>query len=65
MAPPPSTRSVGSVIAEDESTAIVYGMPRAVALRGIANTIVPLQDVARTIMSQLATLGRPRERLRV
>jgi two-component system chemotaxis response regulator CheB len=54
----------GYVIAEDESTAVVYGMPKAVAQRGAAHAIVPLHEVARTITTQLGTLGRPRERLR-
>jgi two-component system chemotaxis response regulator CheB len=51
----------GSVIAEDESTAVVYGMPKAVAQRCEAATIVPLHQVARTITTQLASVGRPRE----
>jgi two-component system chemotaxis response regulator CheB len=55
----------GTMIAEDESTAVVYGMPKAVAQRGVASAIVPLHDMARTITSHLATLGRSRERLRV
>lgn len=54
----------GSVIAEDESTAVVYGMPKAVAQRGVASASVPLHEVARTITAHLGTLGRPRERLR-
>jgi len=54
----------GSVIAEHESTCVVYGMPKAVAARGIADAIVPLPDIARAISSRLATLGRARDRLR-
>ena len=54
----------GSVIAEHESTCVVYGMPKAVAARGIADVIVPLPDIARAISSRLATLGRAPARLR-
>jgi two-component system chemotaxis response regulator CheB len=54
----------GTVIAEHESTCVVYGMPKAVVARGLADAVVPLHDVARTIASRLASLGRPRERLR-
>ena len=54
----------GSVIAEHESTAIVHGIPKAVASRGIADAVAPLHDVARTIASEVTTLGRQRERVR-
>jgi two-component system chemotaxis response regulator CheB len=51
------------VIADDPSTAVVWSMPGAVADRGVADAIVPLPDVARTI-TRLAATGRPPERLR-
>lgn len=40
------SRAGGVVIAQDEATSIVYGMPRAVVERGAATEIVPLEDVA-------------------
>lgn len=40
-------RAVGAtVIAQDEATSIVYGMPRAVATAGLVDEIVPLDRVA-------------------
>jgi two-component system chemotaxis response regulator CheB len=39
----------GRVIAEDESTCVVWGMPRSVAESGAAHEIVPLPDVARAL----------------
>jgi len=41
--------SGGYIIAEDESTAVVWGMPRSVYEAGIADEVVPLQDVAGAI----------------
>lgn len=38
--------SGGYVIAEDESTCVVWGMPRSVQEAGVANVIAPLPDVA-------------------
>jgi two-component system chemotaxis response regulator CheB len=40
----------GLVIAEDASTTAVYGMPRAVVERGIADRQPPLPDVASAII---------------
>lgn len=36
----------GTIIAQDEASCIVYGMPRAVVDAGIADEIVPLEDIA-------------------
>jgi two-component system, chemotaxis family, protein-glutamate methylesterase/glutaminase len=51
----------GRVIAEHESTCVVYGMPRAVVEAGIADAVVPLPNVANEIQHQLASL-RVRQR---
>ncbi|MCC7370184.1 MAG: chemotaxis response regulator protein-glutamate methylesterase [Chloroflexi bacterium] len=51
----------GTVIAEDKSTCVVYGMPKAVAQRGAAEHIVPLPQVAPTIRQLLAGTGRTRQ----
>jgi two-component system chemotaxis response regulator CheB len=39
----------GSVLAEDESTCVVWGMPRAVFERGLADRVVPLDGMAEAI----------------
>jgi two-component system chemotaxis response regulator CheB len=39
----------GRIIAEDESTCVVWGMPRSVVEAGVADVIVPLQEVAPAI----------------
>lgn len=39
----------GAVLAEHESTCVVWGMPRVVAERGLADRVVPLTDMARAI----------------
>ena len=43
----------GHIIAEDESTSVVYGMPRSVVEAGLADNVVPLQTVAHTIVEML------------
>jgi two-component system, chemotaxis family, protein-glutamate methylesterase/glutaminase len=44
----------GLVIAEDESTCVVYGMPRAVVERGGADRVAPLEQVAPAIAQCLS-----------
>lgn len=39
----------GNVISEDESTCVIYGMPRCVAEAGLADSVVPLGGVAERI----------------
>jgi two-component system chemotaxis response regulator CheB len=39
----------GKVIAEAESTCVVWGMPRSVYEAGVADVVVPLQDIASAI----------------
>ena len=41
----------GYVLAEDESTCVVWGMPRAVVERGLAHRVVPLDGIAEAIAS--------------
>lgn len=41
------------VLAQDEQTCVVYGMPRAVAMAGVANSIVPLQKIAEEITARV------------
>ncbi len=48
----------GKVIAQDESTSVVWGMPRAVAEAGLASEVVPLSSVPSLLMRHVA-VGRP------
>lgn len=43
----------GRVIAEAESSCVVYGMPRSVVEAGAADIIAPLPDIARALQSML------------
>ena len=36
----------GTVIAQDEDTCVVWGMPRAVALAGLCSHVLPLDEIA-------------------
>jgi len=40
-------------VAQDEETSIVYGMPRAVAVAGLCNSVVPLLSVADQIIKNV------------
>jgi two-component system chemotaxis response regulator CheB len=44
----------GCVVVEDEATCVVWGMPRAVAERGLANHVVPLDGMAQAIAAAIA-----------
>jgi two-component system chemotaxis response regulator CheB len=44
----------GVVLAEDESTCVVWGMPRAVYERGVTDRVVPLDGMAEAIVGALA-----------
>jgi two-component system chemotaxis response regulator CheB len=43
----------GTIIAQDERTCVVYGMPRAVVEAGLADAICPLEEIAATIIHHL------------
>lgn len=47
------------VLAQDEATCVVYGMPRAVAERGLASEIVPLPRLVERLQQYLTPVGRP------
>jgi two-component system chemotaxis response regulator CheB len=52
----------GTILAEAESTCIVYGMPRALAEAGLADRMVPIGDMAeaiREVAMELAGLRSP------
>lgn len=40
------TAAGGAVIAQDEATSVVWGMPGAVATAGLCSAVLPLQDIA-------------------
>jgi two-component system chemotaxis response regulator CheB len=48
----------GSVIAQDEATSVVWGMPRSVAQAGLCSAVLPLNQIAAKILSLLVG-GRP------
>lgn len=51
-------RSAGAhVIVQDEATSVVWGMPGAVAGRGLADDIVPLNEIASCICRSVARKG--------
>ncbi len=43
----------GSVLAEHESSCVVYGMPRSVIMAGLADEVVPLDSMADAIIQHL------------
>jgi two-component system chemotaxis response regulator CheB len=47
----------GYVLAEDESSCVVWGMPRAVVERGAADKVVPLEAMAEAITAALSNTG--------
>jgi two-component system chemotaxis response regulator CheB len=46
----------GYVIGQDEASSVVYGMPRAAALAGLVDLVVPLAGITRTLC-ELTGLG--------
>ena len=48
-------RAGGFTMAQDESTSVVYGMPREAVLLGAADRVLPLQSIGES----LAALARP------
>ena len=50
-------RAGGTLIAQDRTTSVVWGMPGAVVRAGLAAEVLPLDDIATAVARQL---GRPR-----
>ena len=48
------TASGGAVIAQDEATSVVWGMPRAVAVGGLCSAVLPLTEIAPFISGVVA-----------
>ncbi len=53
-------RAGGTVLAQDEATSTVWGMPGFVARAGLAEQLVPLGDVAATVARRVAASRAPR-----
>lgn len=49
----------GEVIAQDEATSVVWGMPRAVAQAGCARSILPLSQISSELVRAAAVGRRP------
>lgn len=47
----------GRTIAEHESTCVIYGMPKAVIEQGLADMVVPIQEVAGAIAQMVREIG--------
>jgi two-component system chemotaxis response regulator CheB len=48
----------GKIIAEDQSTSIVYGMPKAAVETGKVDKVVPLPRIADEALKMLQTVSR-------
>ena len=51
------TKAGGSVVAQDEATSVVWGMPGAVALSGLCHSVLPVGDIG-GFVRQAAMRGR-------
>ncbi len=49
----------GDVLAQDQATSVVWGMPGSVAHAGLASRLLPLGDVAATLVRQVTRTPRP------
>ena len=50
-------RSGGRVIAESESTAVIYGMPRQAVLAGAVDEVLPLHEIPHAIVQGIGRDG--------
>ena len=48
----------GTIVAQDEATSVVWGMPGAVAMGGLCSAVLPLDDIAPHVMAVLARKPR-------
>jgi len=49
----------GTVFAQDEASCVVYGMPRAVVEAGLADAVLPLDELAHAVGTAVGTPARP------
>jgi two-component system chemotaxis response regulator CheB len=52
----------GRVLAQDEASSVVYGMPREAVAAGVVDAVLPLDDVAQYLMELTVGPGRAEER---
>ena len=45
------------VVSQDAATSIVYGMPRAIINAGLADEVLPLDEVAQAIIKNVGVLN--------
>ena len=57
-------RAGGLVIAQDESTSVVFGMPRAAAEAGAVNAVLPLDGIPPILTTYVDDLARAAKRER-
>ena len=55
-------KAKGCVIAQDEASSVVWGMPGATVARGAASEVLPLNEIAGAILNRCAATGRKEER---
>lgn len=51
----------GRTLAQDESTSVVFGMPKAAIKRGYVEKVMPLESMAEAISSEITWMGGGRE----
>lgn len=51
-------RAGGAVLAQDEASSVVWGMPGAVARAGIAQAVVPVEEIAARIIAAAGEMAR-------
>jgi two-component system chemotaxis response regulator CheB len=49
----------GQILAQDEASSVVWGMPGAVATAGLTDKILPLKDLAQEICKRIQSGKRP------
>lgn len=49
----------GQVVVQDEDTSVVWGMPRVVSDAGLADAVLPLEDIAGAIVERATRARRP------
>lgn len=54
----PLKRAGGYIVAQDEETSVVWGMPGSAVEAGVTDVVVPLGDIARTIDAIVVGRGR-------
>ena len=50
----------GQIVAQDEASSVIWGMPRTVVEQGLANSVLPLNEIAREISRRVTLFRRSR-----